>query len=62
MGHDTGGLKREFFRLFSRAVFETYMTPTGCNSVALQVKLLVLLFDVVLIFSRRILFLGNLVS
>ena len=59
MGHDTGGLKREFFRLFSRAVFETYMTPTGCNSVALQVKLL---FDVVLIFSRRILFLGNLVS
>ena len=41
LGHDTGGLKREFFRLLSKAISEKYMTPTGClqhDSVALQVK------------------------
>ena len=39
-GSDTGGLKREFFRLLTRSMAETYMDATGCfqhNSVALQV-------------------------
>ena len=42
VGDDTGGLKREFFRLLTRAISDTYLTPAGCvqhNSVALQVKM-----------------------
>ena len=40
-GSDTGGLTREFFRLFSKAVISTYLEETGCfkhNAVALQVN------------------------
>ena len=40
VGCDTGGLKREFFRLLTRSLSETYLFTTGSfmhNSVALQV-------------------------
>ncbi len=42
-GSDTGGLKREFFRLFSKEFAGKYLEATGCfqhDAVALQVGLL----------------------
>ena len=43
-GTDTGGLRREFFRLLTRSLSETYLNATGGfqhNSVALQVHIVI---------------------
>lgn len=49
-GSDTGGLTREFFRLFARAMASHYLEETGCfkhNAVALQVNLWTKAFPIV---------------